>query len=215
MHENSMLLFRQYVDPLIKPESCILEVGPDKTPISSYQADVLKDQTDTPLFKQWSTLDLQNRAQVSHWMLSDNVMPSSLHDKYDIVFAAQVIEHVRKPWLWLPEIARACKPGGKLIVICPTSWPFHEAPYDCYRIYPEAMKALGEEIRGVSLELARCVSLEPIPVDVQWENIIPGVARDWQGDNQRYSRVSGSGAVVDTCVMRAFDTIAIWTKLDE
>ena len=31
---------------------------------------------------------------------------------YDIVFSGQVIEHVRKIWLWIKELTRICKVGG-------------------------------------------------------------------------------------------------------
>ena len=51
------------------------------------------------------------------------------------------------PWLWVRECARVVKPGGYLILITPVSWPYHPAPVDCWRIYPEAMTTLLREAR--------------------------------------------------------------------
>ena len=49
-------------------------------------------------------------------------------DVADVVVAVNVMEHVRKPWIWMREITRICKPGGYVITINPVSWPYHEDP---------------------------------------------------------------------------------------
>jgi SAM-dependent methyltransferase len=64
---------------------------------------------------------------------------------FDAVFSCNVIEHVPKPWLWLEELVRVIKPGGLIICVNPVSWPYHEAPVDCWRLLPEAYKALFDE----------------------------------------------------------------------
>ena len=58
--------------------------------------------------------------------------------------------------------SRICKPGGLVITIGPVSWPYHEAPIDCWRAYPEGMRALHEDA-GLVVELAIVESLEPKP----------------------------------------------------
>jgi SAM-dependent methyltransferase len=80
--------------------------------------------------------------------------------EYDVVLSGQVLEHVKKPWRWLPELARVCRPGGHVVTISPVSWPYHEAPVDCWRIYPEGTKALYEEA-GLNVLLAHWETLEP------------------------------------------------------
>jgi hypothetical protein len=50
-------------------------------------------------------------------------------------------------------LARIAAPGGHVITISPISWPYHEAPVDCWRIYPEGIKSLCEE---ASLTLLTC-----------------------------------------------------------
>jgi hypothetical protein len=54
------------------------------------------------------------------------------------------MEHVKKIWVWLDELKRLAKKGGKIILINPVSWPYHEFPVDCWRIFPDGMKALAE-----------------------------------------------------------------------
>jgi SAM-dependent methyltransferase len=51
----------------------------------------------------------------------------------DIVFAAQVIEHVPKPHLMVQECKRVLRPNGYLILTGPFYWPLHEEPYDFFR----------------------------------------------------------------------------------
>jgi SAM-dependent methyltransferase len=81
---------------------------------------------------------------------------------FDVILSGQVIEHVRQPWKWMAEVCRVCRPGGLVITVNPVSWPYHEAPVDCWRIYPEGMHALCEGA-GLTVEQSRWESLEPRP----------------------------------------------------
>lgn len=81
-------------------------------------------------------------------------------NSFDVVLAGQVIEHVEKVWQWTEELARAIRPGGRLILISPISWPFHEAPVDCWRIYPDGMRTLCSHAQLV-VELCEQAALEP------------------------------------------------------
>ena len=95
--------------------------------------------------------------QTTSWRTSTASVPDGT---FDAVVAGQVIEHVRTVWLWMREVARVVRPGGLVVIIAPVSWPFHEAPVDCWRIYPEAMRTLADE---ASLDVVDCrfESLEP------------------------------------------------------
>lgn len=64
---------------------------------------------------------------------------------FDVVVSSQTLEHIRHPWRWMPEVARICAPGGLIYICSPNTWVYHEYPIDCWRIWPEGMKALFAE----------------------------------------------------------------------
>lgn len=65
-------------------------------------------------------------------------------ESFDLVVSGQAFEHIEFPWLTISEIARVLKPGGLAIVIAPSSGPEHRYPQDCWRYYPDGMRALGK-----------------------------------------------------------------------
>jgi SAM-dependent methyltransferase len=163
VHKNSMLLFERFALNVFSPTLRVLEIGPDRSP-STYQI-LARGQ-----YGAWDTLDLAWRRDIplTHKATREYEFPLP-DDSYDIVLSGQVIEHVGKIWLWMRELARICKPGGHVITINPVSWHYHEAPMDCWRIYPEGMKALSEDAgldvvvsHWGSEELRRLESRSPI-----------------------------------------------------
>ena len=137
MHANSKLLFEKYAKPHFQPHRKVLEIGPDVSP-SNYQQ-IVANSTMT-----WDTVDFPRDFPLTHTLDSEYNFPIP-DNSYDIVLSGQVIEHVRKIWVWMREVARVCKPGGLVITINPVSWPYHEAPVDCWRIYPDGMRALSDD----------------------------------------------------------------------
>jgi SAM-dependent methyltransferase len=63
----------------------------------------------------------------------------------DTVFMTEVLEYVYKPGELLREVRRVLKPGGKLFLTVPFSWPMHELPFDYHRFTPIAIRAYFEE----------------------------------------------------------------------
>jgi len=61
---------------------------------------------------------------------------------FDIVYSNNVSEHVRWVWVWMEEIYRILKPGGIVITHNPFTEVYHEAPIDCWRIFPEGFNSL-------------------------------------------------------------------------
>ncbi len=152
MHLNSELLFKKYAKAYFKHHIKVLEIGPDRLP-STYQH-LVNDST-----IRWETLDMCDRVgPMTHVTKNEYQFPIP-DNSFDIVLSGQVIEHVKKIWVWIREVARICKPGGHVIVIAPVSWPYHEAPVDCWRIYPEGMKVLYQEA-NLQVEFCRVESLE-------------------------------------------------------
>lgn len=54
----------------------------------------------------------------------------------DSILSTEVLEHVPDPLAVWREFHRLLRPGGKVLLSTPMSWPGHEEPYDFYR-YPE------------------------------------------------------------------------------
>src|ERR1700722_4203071 len=197
MHTNSKLLFAKYGKPFFRPSSRVLEIGPDASP-SSYQS-LVNDRTIT-----WETTDIASRDGITYPNASEYSFPVP-DEGYDVVLTGQVIEHVKKIWVWIRELDRVCKKGGYVIIINPVSWPFHEVPVDCWRIYPDGMKALLEDTSLRILE-SRFESLE----SPGHKRYLPGVSLEFQTPKMRlFYRLAG---MIGLPVERAYDTITIAQK---
>lgn len=142
MHLNTELLFKKYALPYFRDGMKVLEIG--GYGITNF-CKIVNNKNIT-----WHTLDIQldNDAPVFE---NNHIVSHKEYDypidegSYDIILSGNVIEHVKKIWTWTRELNRIVKKGGHVITINPISWPFHEAPIDCWRIYPEGAKALFED----------------------------------------------------------------------
>ncbi len=61
----------------------------------------------------------------------------------DVVLSGQVLEHCEFFWLSFAEMMRVLKDDGLVFLIVPSAGPEHRFPVDCYRFYPDALKALA------------------------------------------------------------------------
>jgi len=205
MHRNSLLLFQTYARPYFSGQPKVLEIGPDAAP-SGYRQAIQDTTTGTATHRDthWDTVDFPRNFPTTFTLENEYHFPIP-SDQYDIVLSGQVIEHVRKIWVWLREVARVTKPGGLVITIGPVSWPYHEAPIDCWRIYPEGMKALCEEA-GLDVLDCRTESLEAR----EFRRTLPGRSPEWQEPwLRRYFRILNRIGFPVEC---AYDTITIARK---
>jgi SAM-dependent methyltransferase len=82
--------------------------------------------------------------------------------EFDVVIAAEVLEHIREDSVAIAELCRVLRPGGLLAVTVPRWWPervcwalsreYHEVPGGHVRIYRR--RQLAERLRGCGLVLA-------------------------------------------------------------
>ncbi len=69
---------------------------------------------------------------------------------FDLVLAAQVIEHTLNPWLFCEELQRVTKTDGFLQIEAPQSFPYHAEPYDFFRFTFTGMRSLFRECAVVA-----------------------------------------------------------------
>lgn len=172
----------------------VLEIGPASIP-SDYQ-NLCAAQN--PI---WDTLDINDTPGLTYPLSSPEVfaIPS---ETYDLVVAGQVLEHVERPWRWLPEIARILKPGGHVVIINPVSWCYHKALIDCWRIYPDGMRVLCREA-SLQVEFSQCESLEA----PGYRRYRPGNSAEYQSPRRRrFAQLFGRWGWP---VERSYDTITI------
>ena len=62
-----------------------------------------------------------------------------------MAISGQALEHVEFPWKTFGEIRRILKPGGLFCLIVPSSGEEHRYPVDCWRYYPDSMRALAKD----------------------------------------------------------------------
>ena len=79
------------------------------------------------------------------------------NESFDFVISGQALEHCEFFWLAFSEIARVLKTGSFCCIIVPSSGPEHKYPVDCWRFYPDGMKAM-----------CKFAKLKPLEVDTNW-----------------------------------------------
>ena len=78
----------------------------------------------------------------------------------DVIVSGQTFEHTEFFWVTMREIARTLQPGGLCCLIAPSSGDEHRYPVDCWRVYPDGLRAV-----------ARYAGLETIEAWTQWEDL--------------------------------------------
>ena len=64
------------------------------------------------------------------------------NEECDLFISGQALEHCEYFWLVFEEIYRVLKPNGIACIIVPSSGPEHKHPVDCWRFFPDGMKAV-------------------------------------------------------------------------
>jgi SAM-dependent methyltransferase len=72
---------------------------------------------------------------------------------FDMVLAAQVIEHTLNPWKFSQELQRVTKLGGLLQIEAPQNFPYHAEPYDFFRFTYTGMRSLFPECEVIKTEI--------------------------------------------------------------
>lgn len=76
-----------------------------------------------------------------------------IDNSFDIVLAAQVIEHTINPWKFCSELQRVTKVGGLLQIEAPQNFPYHAEPYDFFRFTFTGMRSLFPQCEVLKVEI--------------------------------------------------------------
>ncbi len=229
MHFNNELLFNKYAKQQFFSGAKVLEIGPQGSP-SIYQN--LAANTDLD----WWSLDIVEGfagKENPKFIYSKELYNYPVQDNsFDIVFSGGVMCNVGEVWTWMAELKRIVKPGGLIITITPVSWPYANAPIDCWRIYPDGMKAVNNFL---SLHTIHCsvegLELEHFGYDkklVDSHNIkIPYVSVAGYDNSRKMSAINKQKMAVNKVLNRfpfirrylnpvhhAIDTICIAKKVN-
>jgi SAM-dependent methyltransferase len=107
-------------------------------------------------------MDLCPGPNVDVVLRGENDWSNVSEESFDVVISGQTLEHTRKPWQFVRQLARLAKPGGTLCVIAPYQWIYHPHPIDCWRVYPDGMRALLEDA-GLSVRAVYTAENSPNP----------------------------------------------------
>lgn len=72
---------------------------------------------------------------------------------FDMVLAAQVIEHTINPWKFCQELQRVTKLDGLLQIEAPQNYPYHAEPYDFFRFTYTGLRSLFPDCDVVKVEI--------------------------------------------------------------
>ena len=197
MHNNSRLIFETYAQRYFKDAGRVLEIGPSDFP--SPYCKLAEEGSN-----QWDTLDITDDDRLTYKGVDPYSFPIE-DESYDLVFSAQVFEHVPKIWIWMKELARITRKGGRIITINPMSWPYHEHPQDCWRAYPDGMRAVSEDA-GLEIILSKCESIE----SRGFKKVVPGIGMEWQ--SKKRIIISKMLAPLGFPIEAAFDTVTVAEK---
>ena len=91
----------------------------------------------------WTGIDMQPGLNVDQ--VADIHALPFLDKTFSGVLCSEVLEHVKRPWVALPELRRVIRPGGWVVITTLTSFPIHGFPDDYYRYTASGLKLLMED----------------------------------------------------------------------
>ena len=165
MHESTYKAMEEFAKTLPETPLVIADVG---------SQDV--NGTYRPIFRKdgWKYvgLDLAAGRNVDVVLQSEYDWSNVSTESFDVVVSGQTLEHTRNPFKFVKELVRIAKRGAIMCVIAPYQWEFHPFPIDCWRVFPDGMRAVMEE-SGVIIEKTYMTVNE----DPRWKGDTVGIGR--------------------------------------
>lgn len=84
----------------------------------------------------YTGIDIEQNSQDTVHLIADITQVPRPDGCFDAILCTEVLEHVPDTMAAFHELARLVRPGGKIILTTPFSYPMHEEPYDFVRLTP-------------------------------------------------------------------------------
>ena len=105
------------------------------------------------IFKDSFVINSDVHVQFSPDIVFDSHQIPFSDETFDLVIAAQVLEHTFKPWVVAKELERVVNLKGKLLIEVPFNFPYHSPPYDFFRFTFTGLRSLFPNSRLVKYEV--------------------------------------------------------------
>ena len=106
--------------------------------------------------EKWTYQGLDLKAGSNVDIISDDPFNYPITDnEYDVIISGQCIEHVTNLAVWMKELYRILKPGGRICIIGPSAGGIHRHPVDCWRVLPDGMRFLFENEGFINIDVQR------------------------------------------------------------
>lgn len=89
----------------------------------------------------WTGIDMQAGEGVDQVADVHN-LPAEWAGRFSGIVCSEVLEHVARPWLAMPELRRVLQPGGLLVITTLFAFPEHGYPDDYYRYSQSGLRLL-------------------------------------------------------------------------
>lgn len=100
----------------------------------------------------------------------------------DVLVSVSTFEHIEYFWQTMREVARVLKPGGLCCIVVPSSGVEHKYPVDCWRFYPDGLRAM-----------ARFAQLEVLTAHTDWRGSADRESNQWHDSTLICRKSSASG----------------------
>jgi ubiquinone/menaquinone biosynthesis C-methylase UbiE len=105
------------------------------------------------IFKDSLVINSDVHVQFSPDIVFDSHQIPFKDESFDLIIAAQVLEHTFKPWIVAEELERTIKTGGNLLIEVPFNFPYHSPPYDFFRFTFTGLRSLFPKSNLVKYEV--------------------------------------------------------------